>query len=229
VHRGGKSRAVMDQDTSDVGRLWEDALDKYYKDTKTNIKHLPQMKWSVGDIMEEQQRQVESFNKYRHNKGLTDKFRSVVNKNSAVIQSVANNVANAASSVSLQDILCFRNKERRADLLCVGFPAECGNFDGVHACDAGRYSLFLNSGYYADQLQASQHVSDDYDQIAAFFDVMGSLMERLSLLETKLPSAKNYRIILMRVFTSLMGLCGTATYYVAEGRFSKSTKSQITK
>jgi hypothetical protein len=89
--------------------------------------------------------------------------------------------------------------------------------------------VFPNSGYYVDKIQASKNVSDDYDQVAAFFDVMGSLMERLSLLETKLPSAKNYRTILMRVFTSLMGLCGTATYYVAEGRFSKSTKSQITK
>lgn len=95
----------MDPDTSDIGRAWEDALDKYCKDTGTNIKYLPQMKWSVEAIMKEQQRQVELFNKYRHNKGLTDKFRSVISKNSAVIQSVANNVANAASSVSLLDIV----------------------------------------------------------------------------------------------------------------------------
>jgi hypothetical protein len=219
----------MDQDTSDIGRAWEDALDKYCKDTGTNIRSFPQMKWSVEAIMGEQQRQVESFNKYRHNKGLTDKFRSVISKNSAVIQSVANNVANAASSVSLLDILCFRNKESRADLLCGGFPAECGYFDGVHVCDAGRYSLFLSPGYYSDQIQASKNVSDDYDQVAAFFDIMGSMMERLSLLETKLPSAKNYRTILMRVFTSLMGLCGTATSYIAQGRFSKPTNSQTTK
>lgn len=72
-----------------------------------------------------------------------------------------------------------------------------------------------------DQIQASKNVSDDYDQVAAFFDIMGSLLERLSLLETKLPSAKNYKTILMRVFSSLMGLCGTATKYVNDGRFSE--------
>lgn len=70
-------------------------------------------------------------------------------------------------------------------------------------------------------MRASKNVSDDYDQVAAFFEIMGSLMERLSLLETKLPSAKNYKTILMRVFTSLIGLCGTATKYVTDGRFSK--------
>jgi hypothetical protein len=59
-------------------------------------------------------------------------------------------------------------------------------------------------------MKASKNVSDDYDQVAAFFEIMGSLMERLSLLESKLPSAKNYKIILMRVFTSLMGTSKTA-------------------
>jgi hypothetical protein len=89
----------MDQDESDIGRVWEDALDKYCKDTGTNIKHLPQMKWNVSAIIGEQERQVETFNKYRHNKGVVDKFRTAISRNSDVIQSVANNVANAASSV----------------------------------------------------------------------------------------------------------------------------------
>jgi hypothetical protein len=80
----------------------------------------------------------------------------------------------------------------------------------------------------ADQIQASKNVSDDYDQVAAFFDIMGSLLERLSLLESKLPSAKNYKTILMQVFSSLMGLCGTATKYVTDGRFSKKNRSSIT-
>jgi len=56
---------------------------------------------------------------------------------------------------------------------------------------------------------------------------MSSMLERLSLLESKLPSAKNYKTILMRVFSSLMGLCGTATKYVTERRFSESNLHQF--
>jgi hypothetical protein len=90
----------MDEDTTDIGRLWQDALDRYCKDIGTNAaQYLPQTKWSISAIVADQQRQVETFNKYRHNKGLTDRFRSVISKNSDVIQSVADNVANAASSV----------------------------------------------------------------------------------------------------------------------------------
>lgn len=71
-------------------------------------------------------------------------------------------------------------------------------------------------------MQASKNVSDDFDEVARFFDIMSSLLERLSLLESKLPDAKDYKIILMRVFSSLMVLCGIATSYVAKGRFSES-------
>jgi hypothetical protein len=66
------------------------------------------MKWNVTAIMGEQQRQVELFNKYRHNKGMTDKLRSVISKNSNVIQAVANNVANAASSVGSFKFNCVQ-------------------------------------------------------------------------------------------------------------------------
>ena len=95
------SREAMDQDASDLGHVWEDALDKYCRDTGTDMKHLPQMKWNVSAIMREQERQVVEFNNYRHNKSMTDKFRSTVSRNSTVIQAVASVVANTASSVSL--------------------------------------------------------------------------------------------------------------------------------
>ncbi|PVH82345.1 hypothetical protein DL98DRAFT_570587 [Cadophora sp. DSE1049] len=177
----------MDQEDSDIGAVWEEALDKYCKDTGTNIKYLPQMKWDIAAIKADQERQVDSFNKYRHNKGLTDKFRSAISRNSDVIQSIAENVANAAATA---------------------FPPS---------------ATILTAFTYV--MKASKNVSEDYDQIAAFFDIMSSMLERLSLLESKLPSAKNYKTILMRVFSSLMGLCGTATKYVTEGRFKHWLKA----
>lgn len=162
--------------------------EQYCRDTGTNIKYLPEMSWSVTTILGEQQRQVELFNKYRHNKGLTDKLRSVISRNSKVIQAVASNVANAASSVispTYTFTVCLAN-------LMKAFPPS---------------AAILTAFTYV--MKASKNVSDDYDQVAAFFEIMGSLMERLSLLESKLPSAKNYKIILMRVFTSLIGKSST--------------------
>lgn len=64
-------------------------------------------------------------------------------------------------------------------------------------------------------------MSSDYDKVTAFFDIMGSLLERVSLLEGRLPAVKAYKTILMRVFSDLMVLCGIATFYVADGRFSE--------
>ena len=94
----------MDQEDSDIGAVWEEALDKNCKDTETNIKYLPQMKWDIAAIKADQERQVDSFNKYRHNKGLTDKFWSAISRNSDVIQWIAENVANAAATVVCEEL-----------------------------------------------------------------------------------------------------------------------------
>jgi hypothetical protein len=64
-------------------------------------------------------------------------------------------------------------------------------------------------------------VSSDYDKVTAFFDVMSSLLQRVSLLEGRLPTVKAYKAIMMRVFSDLMILCGIATFYVSDGRFSE--------
>ena len=56
--------------------------------------------------------------------------------------------------------------------------------------------------------------------IVSFYDIMSSLLERISLLEKKLPTAKDYKIILMRVFSSLLVLCGMATKAIADKRLS---------
>jgi hypothetical protein len=53
---------------------------------------------------------------------------------------------------------------------------------------------------------------------------MGSFLERISLLESKLPAAKAYKTILIRVFSAVIVLCGLTTKSIAKGRFSMSRK-----
>lgn len=46
-----------------------------------------------------------------------------------------------------------------------------------------------------------------------------SFLERISILESKIPTIKAYQAILMRVFSSILTLSSIATKYEQEGRF----------
>jgi hypothetical protein len=70
-------------------------------------------------------------------------------------------------------------------------------------------------------MEASGDISSDYDLIVSFFDLMQSLLERVSLLEGRIPPEKTFKAILMQVFASLLGLCGIATREVKGGRMSE--------
>lgn len=50
---------------------------------------------------------------------------------------------------------------------------------------------------------------------------MNSFLERVTILETRLPSQKAYQNCLMDVFTSFLTLTGYAHKYIELGRFSK--------
>lgn len=50
---------------------------------------------------------------------------------------------------------------------------------------------------------------------------MNSFLERVVILETRLPSHKAYQNCLMDVFTSFLTLTGYAHKYIELGRFSK--------
>lgn len=50
---------------------------------------------------------------------------------------------------------------------------------------------------------------------------MNSFLQRITILESRLPNYPAYRNCLMDVFTSLLEMCGFATKYIELGRFSK--------
>ncbi|KLJ13644.1 hypothetical protein EMPG_11426 [Blastomyces silverae] len=55
-------------------------------------------------------------------------------------------------------------------------------------------------------LQVTKDVSSDYDQIVDLFDSMRSFLERLSIIEGKLPSIPAYTSHVMRVFSALLSV-----------------------
>ncbi|KAL8388797.1 hypothetical protein RB595_008937 [Gaeumannomyces hyphopodioides] len=76
-------------------------------------------------------------------------------------------------------------------------------------------------------LNASKHVSDDYNAIVGFFDLMNSFLERLSLLEGKLPRLPAFQKFVIHVFSSMLYVSGIARAYCLKGRFMKWAKALV--
>ncbi|KAF7563389.1 hypothetical protein G7046_g719 [Stylonectria norvegica] len=70
-------------------------------------------------------------------------------------------------------------------------------------------------------LSACRQVSADYDIVVAFFEDMNSFLQRIVILETRVPKYKAYQNCLMDVFTSFLNMCGFAHKYIELGRFKK--------
>ena len=57
--------------------------------------------------------------------------------------------------------------------------------------------------------------------VVVFFEDMNSFLQRIVILETRLPKYNAYQNCLMDVFTSFLNMCGFAHKYIELGRFSK--------
>lgn len=74
---------------------------------------------------------------------------------------------------------------------------------------------------YLTSRKACKQVSADYDVVTAFFEDMNAFLQRITILESRLPNYPAYRNCLMDVFTSVLEMCGFATKYIQLRRFSK--------
>ncbi|KAI0129137.1 hypothetical protein BJ170DRAFT_682921 [Xylariales sp. AK1849] len=179
----------IDDGSSDLGALWQQALEDYAKESGADLRAATQMRWDTTTILKDQEQAVMSFTSWRHNQGKVDKIRKTFARNAEIIQGIAVHIATAASAA---------------------FPPA---------------SAILTAFTYV--MNAAKGVSDDYDIIESFFDIMNGFLERLSLLESKLPPEKVYQGLLMRVFTAILNLLGIARGYRKSGRFSKWAKSLV--
>ncbi|KAI9685512.1 MAG: hypothetical protein M1822_004370 [Bathelium mastoideum] len=173
-------------DSSDVERVWTEAINQYCRDTKTDRAEFRNLR-NLRGVMDEQERQVKRFESFRHSGKTGDRLRHFVNKNSDIVLSAAKQIGAAASA---------------------SFPPA--------ATIVTAFTWIL---------KAAKDTSSDYDMIETFFSIMQSFLERISLLEHKLPAADTYQTMLARVFGSLLGLCSIASQYQKDGRFLKWGKA----
>ncbi|KAJ3545081.1 hypothetical protein NM208_g2690 [Fusarium decemcellulare] len=76
-------------------------------------------------------------------------------------------------------------------------------------------------------MNASRAVSEDYDMIVSFFDVMNSFLERISMLESRMPGEWQFRRFLVNVFSAMMTLSAIARKCRLKGRLSRWAKALI--
>ena len=76
-------------------------------------------------------------------------------------------------------------------------------------------------------MNASKAVSEDYDMIVSFFDVMNSFLQRISMLESRMPPEWQFRRFLINVFSAMMTLSAIARKCRLKGRLSKWAKALI--
>lgn len=74
-------------------------------------------------------------------------------------------------------------------------------------------------------MKASQDVSKDYDKITAFFEEMNTFLERVQIIEKKLPSYESYKSHLVRVFAAVLKICGLTTKATKDGRLKRWGKT----
>lgn len=60
----------------------------------------------------------------------------------------------------------------------------------------------------------------DYDAVVNFFEDMNNFLQRVTIIEKRVPRKKAYQNALMDVFSSLLHMCAVAHKFIALGRFS---------
>ena len=84
--------------SSDVGEIWNEAVDRYEKDTETKFKKIKRVN-NADDVLAHIQVIEGTFKKHRHDGSKTDKFRTLMSKALDPIDRIGNVVAGAASMV----------------------------------------------------------------------------------------------------------------------------------
>ncbi|KAI5461781.1 hypothetical protein BGZ63DRAFT_386632 [Mariannaea sp. PMI_226] len=120
----------------------------------------------------------------------------------------------------------FRHNEKKVDKLRSLFAANLDYLEqGTQQLLAAATPAFPPAAAIGTavtyMLTACRQVSADYDVVVVFFEDMNSFLQRITILETRLPKYKAYENCLMDVFTSFLTMCGYAHKYIELGRFKK--------
>ncbi|RFU74716.1 hypothetical protein TARUN_7528 [Trichoderma arundinaceum] len=122
----------------------------------------------------------------------------------------------------------FRHNSKKVDKLRSLFAANIDYIEkGAQQLISAAVPAFPPAAAIGTAITYLLSVSADYDVVVVFFDDMNSFLERVVILETRLPSHKAYQNCLMDVFTSFLTLTGYAHKYIELGRFSFLTEKWI--
>lgn len=184
------------KDDRNITDLWNDALSKYQGIVGVQLR--PKF-GSVEEMIAHGTEQMNNFRQFRHNKK-GEKLRGLFKQNLEYIMKGAQQLAAAAAPV---------------------FPPAIAIGTAFTYMLGVRMFIPVEPITVLMRLQACQQVSADYQVITSFFEDMGSFLQRITILESRLPRSPPYRNCLMDVFTSLLEMCGYATMYIEHGRFSE--------
>lgn len=118
----------------------------------------------------------------------------------------------------------FRHDEKKVDKLRSLFAANIGFIEqGSQQLIAAATPAFPPAAAIGTaityMLKACRQVSADYDIVVVFFQDMNSFLQRIVILETRMPKYKAYQNCLMDVFTSFLCMTAFAHKYIKQGRF----------
>ncbi|CZS83302.1 unnamed protein product [Fusarium graminearum] len=120
----------------------------------------------------------------------------------------------------------FRHNEKKVDRLRTILIENFGYIEaGTQQLATAASSAFPPAAAIGAALTyfmgACRLVSADYDTVTVFFEDMKSFLQRIIILETRLPKSRHYRVCVLDVFASFLIMCGLAQKFVELGRFRK--------
>ncbi|KAK2739310.1 NACHT and TPR domain-containing protein [Colletotrichum kahawae] len=132
----------------------------------------------------------------------------------------------------MQNFHKFRHDDKKVDKLRGLFSANLDYIEkGAQQLVAAAVPAFPPAAAIGTavtfMLSACRKVSADYDIVMVFFEDMNSFLQRIVILETRLPKYNAYQNCLMEVFTSFLTMCGFAHKYIELGRFKNWISSLI--
>lgn len=126
----------------------------------------------------------------------------------------------------------YRHNEKKVDKLRTLFSANIGYIEsGSQQLLSAATPAFPPAAAIGTavtyMLTACRQVSADYDIVIVFFEDMNAFLQRIVILEGRMPQHKAYQNCLMDVFVSFLTMCGFAHKYIELGRFKKWIQNLI--
>ncbi|KAF3801822.1 hypothetical protein GCG54_00015042 [Colletotrichum gloeosporioides] len=120
----------------------------------------------------------------------------------------------------MQNFHKFRHDDKKVDKLRGLFSANLDYIEkGAQQLVAAAVPTFPPAAAIGTAVTFMLSVSADYDIVMVFFEDMNSFLQRIVILETRLPKYNAYQNCLMDVFMSFLTMCGFAHKYIEVGRF----------